>query len=124
MSSIGFSRDNSVYHQSGYSTGHECCTSRNWVVELHLMPVYVYEHMNKPGKGCKKEIEVHQEFGSEHFSKCPKCGRKVKRIITTANFTIDHLSSSSLKEKGFSKLVRKDKGVYEVEGAPLSSHKD
>ena len=88
------------------------------------MPVYVYEHTGKPGKDCKKQFEVHQDFGSEHIKKCPKCNRKVQRIITTANFTVDHLSSSNLKEKGFSKLVRKDKGVYEVEGAPLSSHKD
>lgn len=81
------------------------------------MPVYVYEHTGKPGKDCEKEFEIHQEFQSEHLEKCPKCGRKVRRIITTANFTIDHLAHTALKEKGFSKLVRRDKGVYEVEGA-------
>jgi hypothetical protein len=84
------------------------------------MPIYVYEHTGKPGKGCSKQFEIHQEFGSERLEECPTCNRSVKRIITTANFTIDHLAASSLKEKGFSKLVRRDKGVYEVEGAPLS----
>ena len=81
------------------------------------MPVYVYEHVREPGKGCKKEFEVHQEFGSEHLKQCPKCHRKVRRIITTANFTVDHLAHTELKDKGFSKLVRRDKGTYEIEGA-------
>jgi putative FmdB family regulatory protein len=81
------------------------------------MPVYVYEHTGTPGKGCKKEFEVHQEFGSEHLVKCPKCKRKVRRIITTANFTVDRFSHTELKDKGFSKFVRRDKGTYEIEGA-------
>jgi hypothetical protein len=87
------------------------------------MPVYVYEHTGKPGKGCEKEIEIFQEFGSEHLEKCPKCGGKIHRIITTANFTIDHLAHTSLQEKGFSKLVRRDKGVYEIEGAARGKKK-
>jgi len=81
------------------------------------MPVYVYEHTGKPGKGCKKTFEVRQEFGSEHLKKCPKCRRKVKRIIVSANYSIDRLSHTSLQEKGFTKFVRRDKGTYEVEGA-------
>ncbi len=81
------------------------------------MPVYVYEHTGDPGKDCEKEIEIHQEFGSDHLEKCPKCKRKVRRIIKSANFTVDHLAPTALKEKGFTKLVRRDKGVYEIEGA-------
>ena len=81
------------------------------------MPVYVYEHDRKPGKGCKKTFEIHQEFGSKHLAKCPKCKRNVIRIITTANFSIDRLGHTSLQEKGFSKFVRRDKGTYEIEGA-------
>ena len=81
------------------------------------MPLYIYEHTGKPGKGCEKEIEIHQEFKSEHLENCPKCGRKVRRIIKSANFTVDRLGHLSLQEKGFTKYVRKDKGTYEVEGA-------
>ena len=81
------------------------------------MPVYVYEHIGEPGEGCEKEFEIHQDFGSKHLQKCPKCKRKVRRIIKTANFSIDHLSHLALKEKGFTKLVRRDKGTYEIEGA-------
>ncbi len=81
------------------------------------MPVYVYEHLKKPGKDCEKEFEVYQEFGSEHLSKCPKCGREVRRIIVTANYSIDRLGHTSLQEKGFTKYVRRDKGTYEIEGA-------
>ena len=81
------------------------------------MPLYVYEHTGKPGKDCEKEIEIYQEFGSEHLEKCPKCGKKIKRIIVSANFSKDRLGHTTLQEKGFTKLVRRDKGVYEVEGA-------
>ena len=81
------------------------------------MPVYVYEHTGKPGKGCKKEFEIHQEFQSEHLTKCPTCGRKVRRIIVSAHFSVDHLGHLALKEKGFTKLTRRDKGTYEIEGA-------
>jgi len=81
------------------------------------MPIYVYEHVSKPGKGCEKEIEIYQEFGSEHLEKCPECGLEIKRIIKSANFRVDHLGHTELKEKGFTKLIRRDKGVYEIEGA-------
>jgi predicted nucleic acid-binding Zn ribbon protein len=81
------------------------------------MPIYIYEHIGKPGKGCEKEIEIRQEFGSEHLEICPICGREIKRIIKSANFSIDRLGHTTLKEKGFTKLVRRDKGTYEVEGA-------
>ncbi len=88
------------------------------------MPIYVYEHVSKPGKGCEKQFEYYQEFKSDHLKKCPECKRKVTRIITTANFSVDQLSDTSLKDKGFTRLTRRDKGVYEVDGAPLNSHKD
>jgi len=81
------------------------------------MPVYVYEHTETPGEDCEMEIEIHQEFGAEHLTKCPKCGRKIRRIIVSANFSRDRLGHTTLQEKGFTKLVRRDKGVYEVEGA-------
>jgi len=81
------------------------------------MPVYVYEHIDDPPEGCGKNFEFHQEFGSRHLKKCPKCKEKVRRIIVSANFTIDRLSHTELKDKGFTKLVRRDKGTYEIEGA-------
>ena len=86
------------------------------------MPVYIYEHVNEPGDGCEAEIEIYQEFGSEHLEKCPKCKRKIRRIIKSANFSVDHFGSGELKEKGFTKLVRRDKGVYEPEGVPLKEN--
>ena len=86
------------------------------------MPIYVYEHIAEPGDDCEKEIEVYQEFGSDHLEKCPKCGRKIRRIIVSANFSVDHFSGTALKDKGFTKLVRRDKGTYEVEGTPLKKN--
>jgi len=86
------------------------------------MPVYIYEHIEEPGEDCELEFEIHQEFGSDHLEKCPICKRKVQRIIKSVNFSIDRLSDSSLKEKGLTKLVRRDKGTYEVEGTPLNKN--
>jgi hypothetical protein len=88
------------------------------------MPVYVYEHTDKPPKGCRKEFELYQEFGSKHLKKCPVCKGKVQRIIVSANFSIDRLAHTELQQKGFTKLVRRDKGTYEIEGAAKNMKKD
>ena len=87
------------------------------------MPVYVYEHVKEPPEGCEKQFEIFQEFGSEHLKKCPKCGRSVRRLIVSANFSRDRLGHTTLKDMGFSKLVRRDKGVYEIEGAARDKKK-
>ena len=87
------------------------------------MPIYIYEHAGKPGKDCEKEIEIYQKFGSEHLEKCPECGHKVTRIIKSANFHVDTLGPAALKEKGFTKLVRRDKGKYEGEGFPMKDNR-
>jgi predicted nucleic acid-binding Zn ribbon protein len=83
----------------------------------HDMPIYVYEHTGKHGKKCKKEVEVHQDFGRERLEKCPVCKNKGRRIIVSAHFTIDHLGHLDLQAQGFTKYTRRDKGTYEVEGA-------
>lgn len=77
------------------------------------MPVYVYEH--EKGKGCElgKEFEVVQPINDQALKKCPKCRGKVHRIIMPPMTIKSPKSNSDLKSMGFTKLVRRDKGVYE-----------
>lgn len=75
------------------------------------MPVYEYEHL---GKECArgKRFEITQSMHSDKLTTCPDCGRKVKRLISL--FAINTpTGDSDLKSHGFTKLVRKDNGVYE-----------
>ena len=78
------------------------------------MPVYIYEHTNKH-EDCPVEFERYEKITSDGITKCPICGHPVRRIIKEVNFSIDRMSPSHLNEIGMKKLVRKDKGLYEVE---------
>ena len=78
------------------------------------MPVYIYEHIDKHGD-CPVEFERFEKITDKGITECPVCGNPVRRIIKNVNFSIDRLQPSSLNELGLKKLVRKDKGVYEVE---------
>ncbi len=75
------------------------------------MPVYEYEHI---GKGCSigKQFEVTQSIASDKLTKCPECGRKVKRLISLVAINTPK-TNSDLKSHGFTKLVKRDDGVYE-----------
>ena len=82
------------------------------------MPVYVYKHSGrKKCTICGEGFEVRQSMSEEPLAKCPECGAPVKRIITGVNIrtgpsTKSVLSNKSLKQHGFHKLVREEKGVY------------
>ena len=75
------------------------------------MAVYDYEHT---GRACRlgRVFEHEQPIKDEPLDKCPECGRPVKRLIASPNLSFPK-SDSTLKEQGFSKLVRRDQGVYE-----------
>ena len=75
------------------------------------MPVYEYSHV---AKGCAigKVFEVEHPISEKALTKCPKCGKKVKRLISRT-FINTPAGDTKLKEMGFTKLVRRDKGVYE-----------
>ena len=74
------------------------------------MPVYEYEHI-------EEECELGKRFEVEHsikdkLSECPKCGGKIKRLISHTYINTP-IGDSKLKNMGFTKLVKRDKGVYE-----------
>ncbi len=75
------------------------------------MPVYEYEHQ---GEGCAlgKQFEWEQSIKADALTVCPQCGGAVKRLISLP-FISTPTGDSKLKEMGFTKLVRRDTGVYE-----------
>lgn len=75
------------------------------------MPIYEYEHMrNRCDIGLIFEIE--QSINEEALSVCPICNQPVKKIISKT-FINTPKTNSELKDLGFTKLVKKDHGVYE-----------
>jgi putative FmdB family regulatory protein len=77
------------------------------------MPIYQYVHTAGVPSNCEEVIEVTQRMSEPALDKCPACGRKVHRIITSVAGHIDNLGGAALREKGFKKFVRRDKGAYE-----------
>ncbi len=75
------------------------------------MPIYEYEHL---GEGCEKgkNFELKQSIYSEKFSLCPYCGEEVKRLISLVSVNTPK-GNSDLKNLGFTKLVKRDEGIYE-----------
>ena len=75
------------------------------------MAVYEYEHT---GKACEigKSFEVEHSIKDDALKNCPKCGGKIKRLISRT-FVNTPKTNSELKSMGFTKLVRRDQGVYE-----------
>lgn len=75
------------------------------------MPVYEYEHV---GKGCKlgREFDWTQPITDKAMKQCPECGRAVNRLISLPNIATP-TTDTELKSMGFTKLVKRDTGVYE-----------
>ncbi|OIP44482.1 MAG: transcriptional regulator [Deltaproteobacteria bacterium CG_4_10_14_3_um_filter_60_8] len=75
------------------------------------MPVYEYEHTQE-ACGLGHCFEVTQSMSSAKLATCPRCGGPVKRLISLVAISAPK-TASALKNMGFTKLVRRDKGVYE-----------
>ena len=75
------------------------------------MPVYEYEHI---GDGCSlgKKFELTQSMYSAKFTICPECGEEVIKLVSIVGISTPK-TNSDLKNMGFTKLVRRDNGVYE-----------
>ncbi|RLC53585.1 MAG: zinc ribbon domain-containing protein [Candidatus Cloacimonadota bacterium] len=75
------------------------------------MPIYEYQHLKK---GCLRG-EVFEVVHSVHdrpLTHCTECGEPVRRIISRTNISTPK-TNSELRDLGFTKLVRRDDGVYE-----------
>lgn len=75
------------------------------------MPIYEYEHKAKP---CKmgKTFEYYQSIKDDALKACPGCGGAVARLISQP-YVSTPTGDSDLKSMGFTKLVKRDTGVYE-----------
>ena len=75
------------------------------------MPVYEYEHLTAP---CTlgKVFDYQQSIQDEQLSYCPQCSEPVKKIISSINISCPK-TNSELRDLGFTKLVKRDDGVYE-----------
>ena len=75
------------------------------------MPVYEYEHV---GRSCKlgKVFDFKQSLADNPLAKCPECSGDVKKIISRISISCPK-SDGELRDLGFTKLVKRDDGVYE-----------
>jgi putative FmdB family regulatory protein len=75
------------------------------------MPVYEYEHI-KEACSLGTRFEITQSIADRYLKKCPECGRPVKKLISLVGISAPK-TNSELRDMGFTKLVRRDDGVYE-----------
>ena len=75
------------------------------------MPVYEYEH-TEPFCDIGRIFEITQPLKERPLSKCPRCGRSVKKLISLVGLSVPK-SNSELRDLGFTKLVKRDDGIYE-----------
>ena len=75
------------------------------------MPVYEYEHTQE---SCPlgTTFEVQQSIHDNPLTCCPECGHAIKKLISHSNISTPR-TNAELKDLGFTKLVKRDNGVYE-----------
>lgn len=75
------------------------------------MPVYEYEHTND-ACALGKAFDIVQSIKDPPLSVCPQCGQPVVKLISLASISVQR-SNAELRDLGFTKLVKRDTGVYE-----------
>lgn len=75
------------------------------------MPTYRYECQN-PDCPTGGTFSMEQSIRDDRLEECPHCGGGVERLISGGYISVPK-SDTDLRDKGFAKLVRRDKGVYE-----------
>ena len=75
------------------------------------MPVYEYEHTEHP---CSigRIFEVTQSLKERPLRKCPQCDCPIKKLISLVGVSTPK-TNSELRDLGFTKLVKRDDGIYE-----------
>ncbi|MCU0558755.1 MAG: zinc ribbon domain-containing protein [Desulfobacterales bacterium] len=75
------------------------------------MPVYEYEHLGEPCRSGRI-FEQRQSLAEKALSRCPHCRGVVRKVISRTHVNTPK-TDSELRDLGFTKLVRRDEGVYE-----------
>jgi len=75
------------------------------------MPIYEYEHLQEP---CSlgKVFEIRQSILDNSLKQCPNCNNEVRKRISRIAIAISK-GNSEIRDLGFTKLVKRDNGVYE-----------
>ena len=75
------------------------------------MPIYEYEHVDT---SCSlgKVFDFKQSIKDKPLAKCPQCAGAVNKIISRINISCPK-TNSELRDLGFTKVVKRDDGVYE-----------
>ena len=75
------------------------------------MPVYEYEHIES---SCSLGdlFEITQSLEEKQLASCPVCGGPVKKLISLVGISTPK-TNGELRDLGFTKLVKRDDGVYE-----------
>jgi putative FmdB family regulatory protein len=75
------------------------------------MPVYEYEHKHK---SCSlgRIFEVVQSINDAQLLSCPRCNQPVNKLISMVGIAVPK-SDGELRDMGFTKLVKREDGVYE-----------
>ena len=75
------------------------------------MPVYEYEH-SEASCSIGRIFEATQTLKERPLRKCPCCGGPVKKLISLVGLSVPK-TNSELRDLGFTKLVKRDDGIYE-----------
>ncbi len=78
------------------------------------MPMYEYQVVpDEQGcETCHSGFQVLQRMSEDALTQCPECGAKVRRLLFPVGVATPK-TDSELKNLGFTKLVKRDSGVYE-----------
>lgn len=78
------------------------------------MPLYEYRATDGGCEKCKDCLTLLRKMSDPPLENCPHCDAPLRKLVSApAKPLPDILSDSHAKSKGFHKLVKKDKGVYE-----------
>ena len=75
------------------------------------MPIYEYEHQ-EAACDLGQVFEVRQSISDRPLKRCPTCQMPVRKLISRTNVSTPK-TNAELKDLGFTKLVKRDDGVYE-----------
>ena len=75
------------------------------------MPIYEYEHQEEPC-GLGKVFDYRQMLSDKQLTRCPSCSAPVRKIVSRINISCPK-TNGELRDLGFTKLVKRDDGVYE-----------
>lgn len=76
------------------------------------MPVYEYAHCAKGECSLGANFDFEQSMKDDALTVCPECGQGVQRLISAVGIATPR-TNAELKNLGFTKLEKRDTGVYE-----------